>query len=117
MVPVNGRVLRLDTATGSNVWEHAYGCAYRSTYPAGPRATPLVHDGFICGECGFGELRCLEAATGDRRWGTYAATGGEKGFFANVFMRGRPAGQGSATTRRADPREALARRLQGAGPL
>ena len=48
--------------------------------------TPLFRDGFIYGCCGFGELRCLDAKTGDRRWETYAATGGRKGFFANAFM-------------------------------
>lgn len=61
----------------------------QSEFDAGLHAvmgTPIMHDGFIYGVCGFGELRCLEAATGDRRWETYAATGGEKGFFANVFM-------------------------------
>jgi outer membrane protein assembly factor BamB len=48
--------------------------------------TPLFKNGFIYGVCGFGELRCLDAKTGDRRWETYAATGGKQGFFANVFI-------------------------------
>jgi len=49
-------------------------------------STPIFKDGFIYGVCGFGELRCLEATTGDRKWETYAATTGEKSFFANAFM-------------------------------
>ncbi|HNQ87097.1 MAG TPA: PQQ-binding-like beta-propeller repeat protein [Verrucomicrobiota bacterium] len=48
--------------------------------------TPLFKDGFIYGCCGFGELRCLDAATGDRRWETYAATGGKKAFFGTAFL-------------------------------
>lgn len=48
--------------------------------------TPVFRDGYIYGVCGFGELRCLDAKTGDRRWETYAATGGHKGFFANAFL-------------------------------
>jgi len=48
--------------------------------------TPVFKDGYIYGVCGFGELRCLDARTGDRLWETYAATGGQKGFFANAFL-------------------------------
>jgi outer membrane protein assembly factor BamB len=48
--------------------------------------TPLFNEGYIYGVCGFGELRCLDAKTGDRLWETYAATGGQKAFFANAFL-------------------------------
>jgi outer membrane protein assembly factor BamB len=48
--------------------------------------TPLIKDGFIYGCCGYGELRCLDLKTGERQWQTYAATGGQKGFFANAFI-------------------------------
>jgi len=48
--------------------------------------TPVFKDGYIYGVCGFGELRCLDAQTGDRKWETYAATGGHKAFFANAFL-------------------------------
>ena len=48
--------------------------------------TPVWKEGFLYGVCGFGELRCLDAATGERRWQTYATTGGEQGFFANAFL-------------------------------
>jgi outer membrane protein assembly factor BamB len=48
--------------------------------------TPLFQNGFIYGVCGFGELRCLDASTGARKWETYAATGGHKAFFANAFL-------------------------------
>src|SRR5260370_4848952 len=48
--------------------------------------TALLKDGFIYGVCGFGELRCLDEKTGDRKWETYAATGGKKAFFGNAFI-------------------------------
>jgi outer membrane protein assembly factor BamB len=48
--------------------------------------TPLFENGFIYGVCGYGELRCLDAQTGERKWETYAATGGQKAFFANAFL-------------------------------
>ena len=48
--------------------------------------TPIWKDGFIYGVCGLGELRCLDAATGDRKWETYAATGGKKAPLANAFI-------------------------------
>jgi len=48
--------------------------------------TPIIRDGYIYGVCGFGEFRCLDLATGDRKWESYALTGGEKGLFANAFM-------------------------------
>jgi outer membrane protein assembly factor BamB len=48
--------------------------------------TPVFQDGYIYGVCGFGELRCLDARTGDRKWETYAATVGHKAFFANAFL-------------------------------
>jgi outer membrane protein assembly factor BamB len=48
--------------------------------------TPIFQNGYIYGVCGFGELRCLDAKTGDRLWETYAATGGHKAFFGNAFL-------------------------------
>ena len=49
-------------------------------------STPSFKDGFVYGVCGMGELRCLDAATGDRKWQTYAATGGKEAFLANAFL-------------------------------
>jgi outer membrane protein assembly factor BamB len=49
-------------------------------------STLVFQDGFVYGVCGFGELRCLNAKTGDRVWETYEATGRKKGLFANAFL-------------------------------
>ena len=48
--------------------------------------TPVIRDGYLYGVCGFGELRCLDLATGDRRWETFAATEGKKSLFGQVFL-------------------------------
>ena len=48
--------------------------------------TPVFKDGFIYGVCGDGEMRCLDAANGDRQWETYAPVGGKKAPLSNVFM-------------------------------
>ena len=49
-------------------------------------STLVHHDSHLFGVCGMGELRCLDARTGDRVWETYEATGGKKGLFANAFL-------------------------------
>lgn len=55
-------------------------------------ATPFLEDGHIYGVCSYGQLRCLEAATGKRVWETLAATGatgernGADDRWANAFL-------------------------------
>lgn len=49
-------------------------------------STPLLRDGFIYGICGMGELRCLDAQTGDRKWESLAIMGGKAAPLANAFM-------------------------------
>jgi outer membrane protein assembly factor BamB len=48
--------------------------------------TPLFKGGYVYGICAQGELRCLDAKTGDRKWETFAATDGKEGYFATVFF-------------------------------
>jgi len=49
-------------------------------------STPVIRDGHLYGICAFGELRCLDLATGDRRWESLEVFGGEGGFFATAFI-------------------------------
>ena len=49
-------------------------------------ATPVIQDGYIYGVCGFGELRCLKADTGQQVWESYAATTKKKALFASAFL-------------------------------
>jgi outer membrane protein assembly factor BamB len=62
------RIRCLDEATGKVLWQHAYACKYSIDYPAGPRATPVVHDGKVYTLGAMGDLFCLEADTGKVIW-------------------------------------------------
>jgi outer membrane protein assembly factor BamB len=48
--------------------------------------TPIFKGGHIYGLCGKGELRCLDAKTGDRIWESEGAVGGKPGLFATAFL-------------------------------
>ncbi len=48
--------------------------------------TPVWQGDYIYGICGMGELRCLNARTGDRVWETNSVVGGELGLFASAFL-------------------------------
>jgi outer membrane protein assembly factor BamB len=41
------RVQCLDEATGKILWHHDYDSPYTMSYPAGPRANPIVNDGKV----------------------------------------------------------------------
>jgi outer membrane protein assembly factor BamB len=50
-------------------------------------STPFLEDGHLYGVCSYGQLRCLDAQTGDRLWETFAATTGDKPVrWANAFL-------------------------------
>jgi outer membrane protein assembly factor BamB len=46
--------------------------------------TPVLESGFIYGVCSYGQLRCLNAETGQRIWETTKPTG--KGRWWNAFL-------------------------------
>jgi len=48
--------------------------------------TPWFDGSLIFGIDSYGELRCLDAATGDRVWMSYDATGGKSDRWANAFL-------------------------------
>lgn len=62
------RVFALDQATGKLLWEHAYPVRYTISYPAGPRCTPVVHQGKVYFLGAEGDLLCCEAADGKILW-------------------------------------------------
>ena len=51
-------------------------------------STPFLEDGHIYGVCGFGQLRCLQLATGDRVWETLEPTtvGGKPARWTTAFL-------------------------------
>jgi outer membrane protein assembly factor BamB len=62
------RVHCLDVKTGKELWKYEYDCAYQISYPAGPRCTPLVHDGNVYTLGAMGNVFCLNADTGKVVW-------------------------------------------------
>ncbi len=62
------RVLCLDAETGDILWTHAYPVVYRISYPAGPRATPVIDNGLVYTIGAMGHLFCLDAKTGEVKW-------------------------------------------------
>jgi len=64
----------------------------KSNNPARPdglhmvMGSPVFKDGYIYGVCCAGQLRCLNAQTGQQMWETFDATGGKKGDCATAFV-------------------------------
>jgi outer membrane protein assembly factor BamB len=68
IIPGTERVLCLDAATGTQIWEHRYDCTYTMSYSTGPRCTPVVRDGKVWTLGAEGNLFCLDAANGKMLW-------------------------------------------------
>jgi outer membrane protein assembly factor BamB len=49
-------------------------------------STPVIAGDYIYGVCSYGELRCLERATGNRLWETFAATSGQSARWGTAFL-------------------------------
>ncbi len=62
------RILCLDAKSGKKIWTHPYDCKYTMSYPAGPRATPVISGGKVYTLGGMGDLICLDAKKGDVIW-------------------------------------------------
>jgi outer membrane protein assembly factor BamB len=62
------RALCLDAANGKVQWTYAYPVEYGISYPAGPRATPVVDADRVYIAGAVGDLACLEVATGKVVW-------------------------------------------------
>ena len=60
-----------DRASGKERWKFGYPALFEQTAPMGgngPRATPTIADGDVYSLGATGELVCLDAATGKKRW-------------------------------------------------
>jgi outer membrane protein assembly factor BamB len=93
LVPGKERVLCLEESTGKILWKHEYDCPYQISYPAGPRATPVVHDGKVYTLGAMGHLFCLNADDGKVLWSKhfpkdYKAPVPQWGFAAHPLLDG-----------------------------
>jgi outer membrane protein assembly factor BamB len=64
----NERVLCFNARDGKLIWKHEYACAYKVSYPAGPRCTPTVRGGKVYVLGTMGDLLCLDAVDGRLIW-------------------------------------------------
>jgi len=62
------RLLCLDEKTGTELWKHESPAKYTISYPAGPRTTPIVHNGKVYAQGAEGMLVCLAIETGKPLW-------------------------------------------------
>ena len=57
-----------DSATGKELWTHAYDAPYNLSFPAGPRCTPTVDGEHVYSLGAEGFLTCLSTADGKPVW-------------------------------------------------
>ncbi len=62
------RILCFDEKTGKKLWSQEHPEKYGISYPAGPRATPVVHEGKVYAHGAEGQITCLDANKGDVLW-------------------------------------------------
>ena len=62
------RILCLDEKTGKELWAKQSPVIYSISYPAGPRSTPIIHDGKVYFHGAEGTISCHNAAAGDVIW-------------------------------------------------
>lgn len=62
------RVLCLDAQSGKILWTHSYPCIYTVSYPAGPRATPVVDGERVYTLGAEGDFFCLRVSDGKVLW-------------------------------------------------
>jgi outer membrane protein assembly factor BamB len=67
-VPGKERLLCLNEADGKILWEDAYDCEYKVSYPAGPRSTPVVEGKKVYSLGTMGDLHCLDVDSGRLLW-------------------------------------------------
>jgi outer membrane protein assembly factor BamB len=67
-IPGSERTLCFNESDGKLLWKHEYDCDYTMSYPAGPRASPLVHDGKVYTLGAEGNLNCLDSKSGKALW-------------------------------------------------
>ncbi|MBP7948132.1 MAG: PQQ-like beta-propeller repeat protein [Verrucomicrobiales bacterium] len=82
------RMLRLqaDGSTPETLWQTEVESDKRTTHLNALMCTPLPRDGHVYGVCSYGQLRCLEWATGVRKWENLSATTGAEAVWGTAFL-------------------------------
>ena len=62
------RIQCFDEKNGMLLWSKQQPETYSISYPAGPRSTPLVHEGKVYAQGAEGQLACFHADSGDVIW-------------------------------------------------
>lgn len=62
------RILCFNAETGDELWKVEYPSRYTVSYPAGPRATPVIEDDRVYTIGAVGQMYCLNANTGVEIW-------------------------------------------------
>ncbi|QVL33355.1 PQQ-binding-like beta-propeller repeat protein [Telmatocola sphagniphila] len=62
------RILCLNEKTGKEIWKYDYDCAYRISYPTGPRCTPTVDGDKVYSLGAMGNLTCQKTENGEVLW-------------------------------------------------
>lgn len=65
------RLLCFDAETGKPLWKHEYFCRYTVSYPAGPRATPVIDGDRVYFVGTQGHMFCMNVAEGKILWQKY----------------------------------------------
>ncbi|MGI8601733.1 MAG: PQQ-binding-like beta-propeller repeat protein [Verrucomicrobiales bacterium] len=79
--------MKPDNSAPEVLWETEKESDRRTTHLNALMCTPVVVDDHFYGVCSYGQLRCLDWMTGERKWETFAATtGGKEQRWANAFL-------------------------------
>jgi len=62
------RILCLDEKSGHELWSKQNPETYSMSYPAGPRSTPIIHDGKVYFHGAEGIISCFNATSGEAVW-------------------------------------------------
>lgn len=65
------RLMCFDAETGQQLWKHEYFARYTVSYPAGPRATPVVDGDRVYFIGAQGHMFCLKTTDGSILWKSY----------------------------------------------
>jgi outer membrane protein assembly factor BamB len=80
-------MLRIDDRKPQTMWKTQKASEKDTTHLNAVMSTPFLENGYIYGVCSYGQLRCLNAQTGERIWETFkATTDGEPVRWANAFI-------------------------------